>query len=75
MSHTLRFTKDVVAELKASPRKPVEVVLIREGECLTTGIRPHVMETSEGPVEVADLFLQDGNTACRVPFGCFTFAE
>jgi hypothetical protein len=38
-------------------------------------IKPYVIETEYGPVEVADLFFADGTTARRVPFGSFAFAE
>ena len=34
-----------------------------------------MVETSTGPVEVADLFFEDGTATRGVPFACFCFLE
>jgi hypothetical protein len=33
------------------------------------------VESEDGPVEVADLFFEDGAATRRVPFAWFTFVE
>jgi hypothetical protein len=38
-------------------------------------IKPHVVETEDGLVEVADLFFEDGTTTSQVPFQYFRFVE
>jgi hypothetical protein len=38
-------------------------------------IKPYVMETEDGPIEVADLFFVDGTTARMVPFESFSFVD
>jgi hypothetical protein len=38
-------------------------------------IKPYVVETEDGPVEVADLFFEDGTTTQRVPFSLFSFID
>jgi hypothetical protein len=50
-------------------------MLIRPGTCLQAQIKPYVVETENGPVEVADLFFADGTSAHRVPFEAFSFVD
>jgi hypothetical protein len=38
-------------------------------------LKPYVVETKDGLVEVADLFFADGTTARGVPFGSFSFVD
>jgi hypothetical protein len=37
-------------------------------------LKPYVADTADGPVEVADLFFEDGTATRQVPFACFRFA-
>jgi hypothetical protein len=48
-------------------------MLIRRGTRRRAQIKPYVMETEDGPVEVADLFFADGTTTRRVRFESFSF--
>jgi hypothetical protein len=50
-------------------------VRIEKGACRRAQIKPHIVETDEGPVEVADLFFEDGTTIRRVPFAFFQFVD
>ncbi len=75
MYHTLAFAVDFVADLEVSPKQPLERVRIRKGDRLPAQVRPYVVETAGGPVEVADLFFEDGTAARRVPFAYFAFVE
>jgi hypothetical protein len=38
-------------------------------------LRPFVLETDEGLLEVADLFFEDGTAARAVPFASFSFID
>ena len=49
--------------------------MLKPGTCLRAQIRPHVLEPAEGPVEVADLFFEDGTATRAVPFACFAFVN
>jgi hypothetical protein len=71
--HTIRFGIEFVADLEVSPKQPLERVRVRKGDCLQAQVRPHVVETGEGPVEVADLFFKDGTATRNVPFAYFAF--
>jgi hypothetical protein len=73
--HTIEFAVEFVAALEVSRKRARERVRIRKGERLDVQLRPHVVETPEGPVEVADLFFADGSTTRNVPFGSFAFVD
>jgi hypothetical protein len=42
---------------------------------LSAQIKPYVLESTRGPVEVADLFLEDGSVARAVRFATFKFLD
>jgi hypothetical protein len=73
--HTIEFAVEFEAALEVSRKLPLERVRIQKGERVDAQLRPHVVETDNGPVEVADLFFADGTVARGVPFGSFTFVE
>jgi hypothetical protein len=75
MYHTIEFASDFLVDLEISPKHRLERTLIRKGTLLCAQIKPYVVEADEGPVEVADLFFEDGTIVCRVPFACFSFVE
>ena len=75
MFHTIEFAADFTADLEVSPRHWLERVLIHRGSCLPAQVKPYVIETAHGPVEVADLFFADGTTTRRVPFEWFSFVD
>jgi hypothetical protein len=75
MYHTIDFAVEFMADLETSCWDRLEQVLIAKGTRLQARIKPYVVETREGPVEVADLFFQDGTTARRVPCAYFCFSE
>jgi hypothetical protein len=66
----IEFAIDLQVDLAGSPWHRLERAFVRRG----TRLRPHVLEDSGGPVEVADLFFADGTAAYDVPFACFIFA-
>ncbi|HZT79005.1 MAG TPA: hypothetical protein VFA26_02185 [Gemmataceae bacterium] len=75
MYHTIQFAVEFEATLEVSRKLPLERVRISKGERLDAQIRPHVVETDDGPVEVADLFFVDGSATRNVPFASFTFVD
>ena len=75
MYHTIEFVADFVVDLEISPKHWLERMLIRRGTRVQAQIRPHVAETDEGPVEMADLFFDDGTATRNVRFDSFSFVE
>jgi len=75
MYHSIDFAGEYMIDVEISRRQPLERVLIRAGTRLRAQVRPYVVETADGPVEVADLFFEDGTATRMVPFACFSFAE
>lgn len=72
MYHTIEFVVDFVADIEVSPRKPLEQMRIVAGSRRCAELKPHVVETSKGPVEVADLFFEDGTSTRMIAYSCFT---
>lgn len=75
MYHTIEFTAEFMVDLEISPRHRLERMLVRRGTRLKAQIKPYVVETDDGPVEVADLFFADGTTSRMVRFDSFHFVE
>ena len=75
MFHTIQFAAEFVARPEIAPRRRRLRALLRKGDRLKAQVRPYVVETKRGPVEVADLSFEDGTAARSVPFRCFRFVE
>jgi hypothetical protein len=75
MYHTLEFGVDFPADLETSPKQRLERMLIHKGTRLQAQVRPYVVESEDGPVEVADLFFEDGTAARMVRFAWFSFLD
>jgi hypothetical protein len=75
MYHTIQFFTDFVADLEVSPQRPLQRVLIQKGSRLLAELKPYVAESRHGPVEMADLFLEDRSRVRAVPFACIAFVE
>ena len=75
MYHTLEFVEELTVDLEISPKHWLERMLIQRGTHLQAQLKPYVVETQDGPVEVADLFFADGTTARRLPFEAFSFID
>jgi hypothetical protein len=72
--HTIEFTKELVVVLRASLRQ-LEQLPIRKGTRRQAQVRPHVEETEDGLVEMADLLFEDGTATRDLPYACFSFVE
>jgi hypothetical protein len=75
MFHLIEFGTDRWMDVERSPRLPLERLLLHAGTRVGVQLRPHVVESLSGPVEVADLFFEDGSITRDVPFACFHFVE
>jgi hypothetical protein len=75
MHHLIAFPVQVTADLEVPGQARLARALIRPGMRLAAQVRPYVVETPEGPVEVADLFFEDGTTAHGIPFASFRFVD
>jgi hypothetical protein len=75
MYHTLEFAVESMVDLEVSRKQPLERVLIRRGTRVRAQLRPYVIEAKSGPVEVADLFFEDGSSTRAVRFEWFSFVE
>jgi hypothetical protein len=75
MYHTIEFAEELMVDLEITPKHWLERMLIRRGARLQAQIKPYVVETEDGLVEVADLFFADGTTTRMVPFESFSFVD
>jgi hypothetical protein len=73
MYHAIQFTEDFTGDLEISRKHPLERLLIKTGTRLRAQMRPYITEGEDGPVEVADLYFEDGSTMRAVPFARFSF--
>lgn len=75
MYHTIEFSAEFTVDLEISRKHWLERMLIRRGIRMPAQIKPYVVETEDGPVEVADLFFADGTTTRMVTFELFAFVD
>ncbi len=75
MYHTIKFVDNLVLDLETSARHHLERVEVHKGTRVPAQLRPYVVETARGPVEVADLFFEDGTAIRAVPFAFLTFDD
>jgi hypothetical protein len=75
MFHSIEFTGDAWVDVARSQEQPLERMLVRRGLKGRAQLRPHILETFDGPIEAADLFFEDGSTARAVPFASLCFTE
>ncbi len=75
MYHVIEFRKDLLLDIEISPRHRLSRMAVKKGFRLCAQIRPYVVETTEGPVEVADLYLDDGTVTRLVSFASFAVVD
>jgi hypothetical protein len=73
--HTITFVDDLILDLETSSRQHLERLEVRKGTRVPAQLKPFVVETAYGPVEMADLFFEDGTAVRAVPFAYLTFLE
>lgn len=75
MYHSILINEDLSVDLEISPKHPLERTLIAKGSRLRAQLKPYVIEGTDGPIEVADLFFEDGTATRGVRFECFKFVK
>jgi hypothetical protein len=75
MYHSIEFQLKAVAAVESAENGRMEQVVIAAGTRLQARVKPYVVESDLGPVEVADLFLEDGSVARGVRFAAFSFLD
>jgi hypothetical protein len=75
MYHSIEFARNLLAELDIPGQGRTPQVLIDKGTQLKAQIRPYVVESVRGPIEVADLLLEDDTVARTVAFASFRFLD
>jgi len=75
MYHTIEFAVEVFVDLEVSAKQPLEKVRLRKGTRLDAEIKPYVVETDAGLIEVADLYFRDGRVTRRMPFENFSLVD
>lgn len=75
MNHLIEFNLGFTADLEVSPGQRLERLRIEEGTRAQVQLRPYVIETDSGPVEVADLYFEDGTVTRQIRFEQFRFVE
>lgn len=75
MYHTIEFTDDILLDVATSARHRLERMLVRRGTRLPAQLKPYVVQTAAGLVEMADLFFDDGTSTSGVRFDQFRFVE
>jgi hypothetical protein len=75
VSHLIEFSVAFTTDLEVSPKQRLERLRIQEGTRAWVGLRPYVVQTPGGPIEVADLYFEDGTVARQVRFEQFRFVE
>jgi hypothetical protein len=75
MYHSIEFKRDLLAQLDIPGEGGTPRVLIDKGTRLKAEIRPYVVESTKGPIEVADLLLEDDTVARTVAFASFHFLD
>ena len=75
MYHTIEFRNEIAVDLEVSPKLPLERLAVRQGTRTKVQVKPYVIETEDGLIEVADLYFADGTTTRRVPFEAFVFVD
>ncbi len=75
MYRLIEFNTAFTADLEVSPKQRLERLRVRNGTRANVCLRPYVVETAGGPVEVADLYFEDGTVTGQVRFEQFRFVE
>ena len=75
MYHTIEFRLKGVAEFEAPGGSHLEQVVIQQGSHFSAQTKPYVLESNQGPVEVADLFLENGSVVRAVRMATFSFVD
>jgi len=73
--HHIEFCTAFTTDLEILPKQWLERLRVLKGMRAYASLHPYVLETAEGPVELADLCFDDGTVARQVRFERFRFLE
>jgi hypothetical protein len=73
MFHQIEFCWAVFADVERPDYAFMQRMVIKLGERLAVRPKPYVAESANGPVEVADLYLEDGTILKEVRYAAFRF--
>ncbi len=75
MFHNIEFRSAITLDVEVAPGQPLEKVQVQSGTRASAQVKPYVVNTRRGPIEVANLCFEDGPTARSVPFAFFRFID
>lgn len=75
MYHNIEFSETVSLTLETSPKDPLERILVKKGMRMKAQVKARVVETRKGPVEMADLFFEDGIASRAIRYASFAFVD
>jgi hypothetical protein len=75
MYHTIEFRFEGLVELEVPGATRLQQLVLQNGTRVQAQVQPYVLESSRGPIEVADLILRDGSAARAVRFASFRFID
>jgi hypothetical protein len=75
MRHLIECCTAFTADLAISPRQRLERLRVQKGTRVYASLRPYVVETAAGPVEMADICFDDGAVAHQVRFEWIRFVD
>ena len=75
MYHLIEFAVDVVIDFEGERGRRRKQTVLPKGHRQRAEARAYVLETKDGPTEVADLLFEDGTSCRAVPYAYFAFAE
>jgi hypothetical protein len=75
MYHTIIFDQTLTLEMETTQKEPLERRSVKKGTQVRAQLKPHVLDTKKGPVEVADLYFEDGTASRRVRYAFFSFVD
>ena len=75
MYHTIEFAVECLMDVEISPKHRLEQLRVQPGTRLRARVRTYVVEAKRDPVEVCDLFFEDGSATRQVPCWCFAFID
>lgn len=75
MYHEIQFRTKVVVDVRVPGRSRLERLVVQDGTTIRAEIQPFVEESADGPVESANLYLEDGTTLLGIPMAWFQFPD
>jgi hypothetical protein len=75
MYHNIEFRIDGLVEIEVPGATHLQQLVLQNGTRVRAQVKPYVVESKHGPIELADLFLENGSAARAVRFASFRFLD